>query len=233
LLSIKPKTKEISLMITKKQSYKGLLIQITLGIAGLFLLGGCGSGPSTPPANQTPPTPVVPFQADSPSAHDETEKSGVVQGTPDAHDDHDHDHDHNHASDSHDHNHDHHHAAPHGGTMVALGDHMAHLELVLDSQNGTLTAYILDGEASNAVRLAQPAIDIRLIKDPATKQGENLVLKAVANALTGEKETDSSEFSITSDLLKGTTEFSAIIQSVTIKGQEFKGVEFKYPGEAE
>jgi len=220
-------------MITKKQSYKGLLIQITLGIAGLFLLGGCGSGPSTPPANQTPPTPVVPFQADSPSAHDETEKSGVVQGTPDAHDDHDHDH--NHASDSHDHdhNHDHHHAAPHGGTMVALGDHMAHLELVLDSQNGTLTAYILDGEASNAVRLAQPAIDIRLIKDPATKQGENLVLKAVANALTGEKETDSSEFSITSDLLKGTTEFSAIIQSVTIKGQEFKGVEFKYPGEAE
>ncbi|MBK7495896.1 MAG: hypothetical protein IPI28_11060 [Candidatus Omnitrophica bacterium] len=132
-------------MITKKQSYKGLLIQITLGIAGLFLLGGCGSGPSTPPANQTPPTPVVPFQADSPSAHDETEKSGVVQGTPDAHDDHDHDHDHNHASDSHDHNHDHHHAAPHGGTMVALGDHMAHLELVLDSQNGTLTAYILDG----------------------------------------------------------------------------------------
>lgn len=216
-----------------------LLPLLFLGFGCLFLLAGCGSDQPTPPANQTSAKPVVPFQADQHPAHDETEPLGVVQGASDSHeahhdhDGHDHDHD-NHQHDGHDHDHDHHtHIAPHGGALIGLGDHLAHLELVQDSQSGKLTAYVLDGEAAKAIRLVQPTIEILLVKDPSTKQGESLVLKAVANALTGEKETDSSEFSVTSDLLKGKTEFNGIIQSIDIRGTEFKGIEFSYPGGAE
>lgn len=53
-------------------------------------------------------------------------------------------HDHDHDSDS-DHDHDsdapapessHHHVAPNGGTLVALGDHFAHLEIKVDHNEG-------------------------------------------------------------------------------------------------
>jgi hypothetical protein len=41
----------------------------------------------------------------------------------------------------------HEHTAPHGGSLVEFGEEFAHIELVLDSATGVLTAYVLDGEA--------------------------------------------------------------------------------------
>ena len=51
----------------------------------------------------------------------------------------------------------HEHVAPHGGALVELGEELAHLELVHDPTTGTLTAYVLDGEAEQAVRVSASA----------------------------------------------------------------------------
>jgi hypothetical protein len=127
--------------------------------------------------------------------------------------------------------HHHTHTAPHGGTLVPLGDHFAHVELVLDAASGKLTVYVLDGEAGNAVRVVQPTLDISIAKlGQPVNQGDYLSLTATANPLTGEKEGDTSEFTITSEKLQGLTEFQGIIQSITIKDEELKSTKFKFPG---
>lgn len=119
---------------------------------------------------------------------------------------------------------EHEHSAPHGGTLVELGEEFAHLEIVLDAATGKLTAFALDGEAENAVRLKQPEIEITIV-NPATV----VKLSGVANSLTGETASDTSEFAGQSDALKGAASFDGVIRAVTIKGQSFKGVTFNFP----
>src|SRR5580765_6586359 len=53
------------------------------------------------------------------------------------------------SGDGHDHDHEHHHhhhaeKGPHDGALVAIGHDDAHLEVVLDADTGTVTAYVLD-----------------------------------------------------------------------------------------
>ena len=55
------------------------------------------------------------------------------------------------AHDHHHHHHDEEHKAPHGGTLVALGDHQYHAEIAWDETAKTITVYVLDGEAEKAV----------------------------------------------------------------------------------
>ena len=40
---------------------------------------------------------------------------------------------------------------PHGGSLVELGDEKYHAELLHDDDKGTVTIYLLDGAAKNAV----------------------------------------------------------------------------------
>jgi hypothetical protein len=141
-------------------------------------------------------------------------------------------------SDGHDHgkkdDHEHHHhTAPHDGTLVVFGEESAHFELVLDPATGKLTAFSLDGEAEKAVPLAAPAIELA-VKVSAKKSdsgttGTTISLKAVANPLTGETIGATSQYEGQSDLLKGAKKFHGTFKSVTIKGAEFKNVEFKFP----
>ena len=127
----------------------------------------------------------------------------------------------------------HEHSAPHGGTLVVLGDEFAHIELVLDQGTGELTAYVLDGEAESPVRLEQENIEIRIAvpdtggNEPASKLP--LKLNAVYNILTGEKKGNTSEFAARSDSLKGLKQFGAVITAITVKGREFQEVEFGFP----
>ena len=138
------------------------------------------------------------------------------------------------AQDAHDHGHQHEHTAPHGGTLVVLGEEFAHLELVLDPGAGSLTGYILDGEAENAVRIGQEDIDIK-IRDTLPSGGESdksgyaLILKPVSNVLTGETAGDTSEFAVQSDRLKGVRKFDAVISAIEIKGRAFRNVGFRFP----
>lgn len=121
----------------------------------------------------------------------------------------------------------HEHAAPHGGALVELGEEFAHLELVLTASNGTLTAYALDGEAEQAVRLSQPALDIVVMREGAPPLV--LALRPVSNELTGEHDGATSQFTVTSPELRQLARFEGRIQTVNIRGQEFREVAFRFP----
>jgi len=122
----------------------------------------------------------------------------------------------------------HEHTAPHGGTLVVLGEEFAHVEFVLEETTGKLTAYVLDGEAENPVRLTEKTIELK-INRLNSEQTMALQLQAVPNVLTGETEGDTSQFEGQLDALVGTTEFQAEIASIAVKGQTFTDVDFKFP----
>jgi hypothetical protein len=126
-----------------------------------------------------------------------------------------------------DHDHDHAHKAPHGGTLVALGDHFAHLELVLDNKDGKLTVYVLDGHAEKGQRIEQK--DIMLQIEIGDAKPIDFQAVAVANKLTGEKEGDTSVFTGANEKLKGATKFKVILGNLKIKGKAFKNIEFGFP----
>ena len=115
------------------------------------------------------------------------------------------------------------HHAPHGGSLVEIGEEFAHLELVLDPATGQLTAFALDGEAENPARLKQPSITIH-ISNPKV----DLVLQGVASPLTGETLGDTSEFVVQNDQLKGVSRFDGVVEALTIKGGDFNNVQFTY-----
>lgn len=113
------------------------------------------------------------------------------------------------------------HAAPHGGTLIELGEHAYNLELVRDGSSGKLTAYVLDGHAENFVRLAAPSIELTAITGGERRP---LSLKAVANPATGETVGNTSQFEGQADWLKQTAEFPGTISSLEIKGTKFENV---------
>ena len=116
----------------------------------------------------------------------------------------------------------HEHTAPHGGTLIELGDHAYNIELVRDLAAGKLTAYVLDGHAEKFVRINAPKID--LIAMPNGKYTP-LVLQAVANASTGEKAGDTSQFEVQADWLKTPGGFAGIF-TVEIRGTKFDQVSY-------
>ena len=122
----------------------------------------------------------------------------------------------------------HEHTAPHGGTLVVLGDEFAHVEFVLEKSTGKLTGYVLDGEAEKPIRLSQETIELKINRLNAG-QTLPLQLTAVENILTGETRGDTSQFAAQSDELLSATEFHAEIVSVAVKGQTFTDVDFKFP----
>ena len=124
------------------------------------------------------------------------------------------------------HDHGHEHKAPHGGTLVALGGHLAHLEVVLDAA-GKMTVYVLDGEAEKPVRLKHEQLEIKVT--PGKGEPFNVMLKAVANTLTGEKAGDTSQFEAQDDRLKDLKEFDGIAQKLDVKGVEVKPTRFNFP----
>jgi len=145
-----------------------------------------------------------------------------------------HDHDHDHGDDSHvgEGSHaGHHHEAPHDGTLVVLKEEFANLEFVLDSGTGSLACYALGPHAEQPQRLVQGEIRLSIegLKSGNEREVLPLALLAHENELSGEKVGDSSEFRVTSDRLKGVTEFEAVVEAVTIRGQLFEAVRFRFP----
>ena len=113
------------------------------------------------------------------------------------------------------------HTAPHGGTLIEIGEHAYNLELVRDPAAGKLTAYVLDGHAENFVRIPAPSIEL-----VAFTGGERrpLTLRAVANPATGETVGDTSQFEAEADWLKNTAEFPGEIPAIEIRGTKFQKV---------
>jgi hypothetical protein len=121
----------------------------------------------------------------------------------------------------------HEHEAPHGGSLVELGEEFAHLELVFDPTSGLLTVYALDGEAERPVRLAAAEFPLQVRQENGAVK--TVTLRALANTLTGETVGDSSQFQAAVPDLKGAQTFSGVFASVSIRGQVFSDVAFDYP----
>jgi len=117
------------------------------------------------------------------------------------------------------------HKAPHGGTMVALGDDF-NLELFRDAETGVLSAYILDDDAEDFVRSADSAIAIQATEGGRT---HDLILSAVANPATGETVGDSALFQTRADWLRGSDPFAARLARLTVHGSTFTNIRFNVP----
>ncbi len=124
--------------------------------------------------------------------------------------------------------HAHTHVAPHGGTLLVLGDHLGHLELLLDSQTGSLTAYALDGHAEHPVRLAAKSIAIT-IQTQTEAEWQPLTLQARANPLTGEEVGNTSEFNLVSPALIGVVAFALRLEPLNFRGVDVPGFETRFP----
>ena len=117
------------------------------------------------------------------------------------------------------------HKAPHGGTLVELGEHAYNVELLRDRGAGKLTLWILDGHAENFVRIKSPSVE--LVAMPGGKFTP-VSLKAVANPSTGETVGDTSQFEAQADWLKTADEFAGIF-TIEIKGTKFEQVPYVLP----
>ncbi len=115
------------------------------------------------------------------------------------------------------------HVAPHGGVLIELGDHLGFLEMVLDAKAGTLTAYVLDGGAEQAVRIVQPTVSV-VFETPTALAGQTLAMGGKANVLTGETVGDTSQFELTHAALQGQTSLAARVVELRVKGQTFHGI---------
>jgi hypothetical protein len=118
----------------------------------------------------------------------------------------------------------HEHAAPRGGTLVELGDELAHVELVLDRGQGRLVAYVLDGKAEAGVRVAQAQLAVWIRRTDRSEV--RLLLTPVANPLTGETPGDTSQFEAHAEPLRGLPELAGRIEELNVKGTLFRHVAF-------
>ena len=90
----------------------------------------------------------------------------------------------------------HEHHAPHDGTAIVLGKEEYHLEFVLDAAAGKLTAYALDGELENFIRVK--ALGFEVVATVGTEK-KPLTFQAIANPATGETVGDTSQFEAQAD----------------------------------
>ena len=122
----------------------------------------------------------------------------------------------------------HNHVAPHQGTLVELGEEVGHLEVLLNPTDGTMTIYVLDGEAEQPVRVEQPTLELQIAPHPDTPEADRIPLwmHAVENPLTGEMAGDTSQFAGKSDALKGLTAFDGEVDAIELNGQRFTDVAF-------
>ncbi len=120
------------------------------------------------------------------------------------------------------------HTAPHGGALNEVGEEAAHVELVVDAEQGKLTAYLLDGEAEGPVLSAQPAITLELICDGAEELLQ-LDLSAVANPLTGESVGRTSEFAAVDAALRDAKACRGTVSELRARGETFSDIPVSFP----
>jgi hypothetical protein len=120
----------------------------------------------------------------------------------------------------------HEHHPPHGGTPVVLGAEAYHLELVRDAAAGRLTAWVLDGELENFIRVKAASFEVVVSRGA---EQHVLTFRAVANPATGETVGDTSQFEAQADWLKTASTFDATLTALEIRGTPFLAVPFNFP----
>lgn len=126
----------------------------------------------------------------------------------------------NHAKSS---THKHQHVPPHGGAVVVLGEELYHLEFVLDETSAALHCYVLDGHMENFIRIQDPKLILEV------EPNKTVVLTPVVIRATGESVGNTSHFSARLDWARESKRFVAMLQEITIQGNRFENVAFRYP----
>jgi hypothetical protein len=127
----------------------------------------------------------------------------------------DHDHDHHEHGD-----HGHHSGGPHEGKLIELGDDEYHAELVHDDIVDTVTIYILDGEAKDAVPVEIAELTVEALVDG---KPVNFTLPAIPQA--SDPKGTASRFQVTDKTLSDnlTGDKAKVGLNVTIKGKSYDG----------
>ncbi|MEM9158043.1 MAG: hypothetical protein AAGB46_03260 [Verrucomicrobiota bacterium] len=132
---------------------------------------------------------------------------------------------HDHAD--HDGGHHHHaHTAPHGGSLVMLGNHEAQLEFVVDSENKLLVMYVLDGHAEHFLRIPQESVELEISYEGAK---ETVTLMAIGNAATGETVGDTSQFQSKVSWAFDGVKFGARLKEIAVRGTTYSEEAFSFP----
>lgn len=118
------------------------------------------------------------------------------------------------------------HVAPHGGTLVELGEHRFNLELVVEAKSGSLAAYVLDAHAENFLRVPLASFQITLDLKGGTRP---VLMSAVADSRTGETVGDTSRFEGKDEGMKDSAGFAGTVTEIEIGGSRFSGVKFRIP----
>lgn len=118
------------------------------------------------------------------------------------------------------------HKAPNGGTLVELGQHQFNLEFLFDADRGVLQAVVLDAHAEDRVRINQPVLVVTARSGGETRR---LEFRPVANPLTGETETDTSQFETAAEWLRSAKAFDGVVKEITVRGIRFADVDFHFP----
>lgn len=118
------------------------------------------------------------------------------------------------------------HVAPHGGTLVEVGEHQFNLEFLFDESRGVLQAWFLDAHAENFVRVALPGFEVTAT---AGEKNYTLTFAPVANAVTGETAGDTAQFEAAAPWLRDAKAFDGVVKAVTVRGVSFSGIAFNFP----
>lgn len=126
------------------------------------------------------------------------------------------------------------HVAPHGGTLVQLGDEFAHLEFVFDSRHGHVTAYVLDRATETPARLKAEPMGLyiattrpRNAAAPHSWELPCLWLSPLDSATDDCGVSWATTFAGEAADLRGLTAFEAMLPLVVVKGTAFRGVTFR------
>ena len=106
-----------------------------------------------------------------------------------------------------------------------VGDHGYHLELVHDSTEGKMLAYVLDDHLEKYVKV--PLASFELIAKAGGEQ-HHLSFNSVTNAPHGTS-TNTSLFSASGSWLNSATRFEGSIPKITLDGETFENITFSFP----
>lgn len=114
-----------------------------------------------------------------------------------------------------------------GGVLHEVGEHFAHLELLVDEKHGELTLYVLDAHAEAVVKIPEEAMVVRLTSfEPSLE----VTLEPEASLLGDERPGHASAFYGRHDGLRGVQRFEGYVASpITIRGYAFERIPLRYP----
>jgi hypothetical protein len=124
----------------------------------------------------------------------------------------------------HDHGSGHAHKPLMGGQLVELGEHQFTLEFKYDAARGMLQAWVLDGHAENFVRVSMALFDVQ----EAGGQQRTITLRALANAMTGERVGDTSAFEGEAAWLGQIGHFDGVVKAVKVRDIVFRDIRFHF-----